>query len=532
MNSRIGVLGFAAVLLLQGCRIVLTTGSGGSIVSQSGNHDCAENQICVVELAGPEAFEETFTAVPRSHYAFGGWHDTHHYLCEDEGNPCVVNVSQTMSRYNVTIHLKPDFYHQPELVDQGVLGTEEGRYLPGISNDNIGLLFAGDIDADGDDDVLIAAETNPAEEFAGVRKGVILTNDGDYAFRLAHGDGPSSVHPREVLVADFDGDGNNDLFIADHGHDTDPFPGWYNQLLMWTPDGYEDASDRLPDDPAGFTHNAAVGDVDGDGDIDILVANHGGQFMGGGPYFLLNDGAANFLASTSILPERVTEDPAYWTWATDLADFDGDGHLDLLMGGDTVTGESYVYWGSAAAKFNDDNVEVLEAPEFFHAIAGGYLPISTAVSDISGDGLLDVLLGSYAGPEYNRGLQILINRGNRRFNDETSRRLGDSAWSLNEPWHLEYRFLDFNRDGTIDIVPQQYAAEEPNVVAWLNDGTGHYVALKTTMFGDENAIQQFAEGLKVREGTEFKSLTFFGDGQTMAIDTGVVVTDALITLAD
>ena len=171
MISRIGAFGLASVLLLQGCRIVLTTGSGGSIVSQSGNHDCAENEVCEVEIASGVAFAETFTAVSRDHYAFGGWHDTHHFLCEDEGNPCVVSVSEAMSRHDLTIHLKADFYHQPELIDPGVLGTEEGRYLSGISNDNIGLLFAGDIDADGDDDVLIAAETNPAEEFEGVPKG-------------------------------------------------------------------------------------------------------------------------------------------------------------------------------------------------------------------------------------------------------------------------------------------------------------------------------------------------------------------------
>lgn len=97
---------------------------------------------------------------------------------------------------------------------------------------------------------------------------------------------------------------------------------------------------------------------------------------------------------------------------------------------------------------------------------------------------------------------------------------------------MEYRFLDFNGDGTVDIVPQGYSNADPNVIAWLNDGTGHYVSLNTTMFGDEDALYQFAEGVKVREGSGFKSLTFFGDGQVLAIDTGVVVTDALITLAN
>ncbi len=50
-----------------------------------------------------------------------------------------------------------------------------------------------------------------------------------------------------------------------------------------------DATDRLPPDPTGYTHNAAVGDIDGDGDIDILVANTLGDWITGA-YFLMNDG--------------------------------------------------------------------------------------------------------------------------------------------------------------------------------------------------------------------------------------------------
>ena len=111
----------------------------------------------------------------------------------------------------------------------------------------------------------------------------------------------------------------NDFFIADHGYDAPPFPGWNNQLLLWTSEGYTDASDRLPDDTTGFTHNAAVGDVDGDGDIDVLVANNGGDFIPG-PYFLLNDGAANFTSNTSRLPDVLETDRYQAPWAVEIAD--------------------------------------------------------------------------------------------------------------------------------------------------------------------------------------------------------------------
>ena len=164
----------------------------------------------------------------------------------------------------------------------------------------------------------------------------------------------------------------NDFFIADHGYDVDPFPGWSNQLLLATETGYEDASDRLPDDNTGFTHNAAVGDVDGDGDVDILVANNGGEFMGGSPYLLLNDGTANFTVNRSMLPERVVNDNEYWPWAADMLDLDSDGHVDLLMGGRDDSGQSYVHWGP---DFQD--LTVLPASDYFVGF-GGAVVISIA----------------------------------------------------------------------------------------------------------------------------------------------------------
>ena len=516
--------------LIQGCKIIQTTTSGGTIMSASGNHDCAEASTCEIDVPNGERFAETFTAVARHGYAFAGWRGSESYLCAGGSPTCVVDIPASVTTYDATGFMTAEFYPQPELVYPGLLGVENHLWQADAFNDNIGHLFAADFDNDGDDDVLIAAETNPAEEFAGVRAGLILINDGDYTFTVAAGDRPSSVGPRETLMADFNGDGMKDFFIADHGHDVDPFPGWSNQLLLWTADGYVDVSDRLPDDTTGFTHNAAVGDLDGDGDIDIVVANHGGEFMAGNPYLLLNDGEAQFTVDTSRLPDRVATDYMYRAWVVDVADLDGDGHQDLLMeGGNIGTGESYVYWGSSDGEYRDENVTVLVPPESFFGPEGGGHPISSDVNDINGDGLQDILLGGY-NPAGNRRLQILVNTGDRNFNDETRRRLGNSAWSPDEFAHAGHRFLDFNNDGTLDIVPELY--DTPNILAWLNDGTGHYVALRSTLFNDADALKQFAEGLRIRDGAEFKSVTLFGDGEVISADAGVVVTAPIITLAE
>ena len=119
---------------------------------------------------------------------------------------------------------------------------------------------------------------------------------------------------------------------------------------------------------------------------------------------------------------------------------------------------------------------VLPTSGFFTAYGGGQV-ISTAVHDFNTDGRSDILLGGYddgwflggRGPW--RGLQLLVNHGGRVFVDETRRRLGQSAWSAGEGWHVEHRFFDFNGDGTVDIVPQGFDVDHgANVLAWLNDG--------------------------------------------------------------
>ena len=104
-------------------------------------------------------------------------------------------------------------------------------------------------------------------------------------------------HARQWLVADFDGDGRKDIYIADHGWDYLPFPGAPNVLIRNLGNGkLSDASSGLSR-KSTFTHGASLGDVNGDGRIDLFENNNWqGLSAEQDAYIFLNQGALKFVA--------------------------------------------------------------------------------------------------------------------------------------------------------------------------------------------------------------------------------------------
>jgi hypothetical protein len=110
---------------------------------------------------------------------------------------------------------------------------------------------------------------------------------------------PGLVHGRQFLAADFNGDGKKDVLILDHGYDASPWPGARNWLLINNGAGkLADVTATSLDLLHGYTHQGSIGDLNGDGKLDIVLNNSFQTFSGFSadhePRFWLNDGNGKF----------------------------------------------------------------------------------------------------------------------------------------------------------------------------------------------------------------------------------------------
>ena len=307
---------------------------------------------------------------------------------------------------------------------------------------------------------------------------VFLLNRGggrfvDATASLFDGAPPAVEWNREMVVADFNGDGRPDIFIADMGTDNQAInPGWpgqQNKLILSMPDGkFRDATANLPQ-RFTFTHSAAAADVNGDGTIDLFENNLG---CCGRDHvqadILLNDGSGHFTATSDRL--RAFPRDAYGnthSYACAFADVNGDGHPDLVVGGGDATDRSAVLLNDGRGYF--DFFEWLP-PKLYAPNAN---VMSIASTDANGDGAADLLLAETQQDAYYIGskIQVLINDGHGHFSDQTATRLPDQPRGLSWPDRLLLE--DLNGDGKADLflqyAPPGIVPEADATPFWLNE---------------------------------------------------------------
>jgi enediyne biosynthesis protein E4 len=141
-------------------------------------------------------------------------------------------------------------------------------------------------------------------------------------------------------------------------------------------------ADQLPQ--AGSA--VAVGDVDGDGRPDLLLADTGRVLSTLGRLMLLhNDGDMRF--SDATIGARLT---GYGAWSAIFGDLDNDGDQDLVLGGRRDS-ESASEHGDVLIFFNGGRGRF--APPVTVPRTGDGVPLALELADLNGDGRLDIVAG-------------------------------------------------------------------------------------------------------------------------------------------
>ncbi len=350
----------------------------------------------------------------------------------------------------------------------------------------------GDFNNDGLLDVLFSGPSwHPVEDqFDGVGRAIIaLTATGVGSFSLNYRpDLGSPVLTRFAEVADFNGDGIDDAFFFNIGLDLPPFPGEANTLLFGGGGGPFVAPVPTFSD---YSHGGDIGDVDNDGDIDIVV--HNTTTVASSPegsYLLLNNGAGNFtvdLAALSDLPA----DGDYISIA--LGDMNNDGNLDLIAG-TNILDPSILAFGDGNGHFDISNAVNLPANGF----GTGGITNEIHVTDINNDGIEDLIQtqtdGEFGNYYTGYNVQLLINDGFGNFTDETAARFFDGSYHhADYSWISDVEDVDFNNDGFTDYlfgfdflqqaVSQDQGYHDSMPIVMMNDGTGRFDILTAGELG-------------------------------------------------
>lgn len=381
-----------------------------------------------------------------------------------------------------------------------------------IMTNDLRATAVADFNGDGFQDILI----HPSFFNSGVAQAAtLLLNDGHGGFvygtqQVFGANAPVFEQSNGVFVASFTNDGKLGMFVVDQGLEigdshVDGLKGGQNHYYQQDAKGvWKDLTDTLPDNKLAFNHVSSVVDVNGDGNLDMLVTRLGGpNFEGSGTFFYLGNGKGGFSQSTAGLPDEIAyQSKTEHQWSSTTIDYqftggmgsgdlNGDGKIDLIAGSyaqpDALskTETVRVYTQDAAGRFN--KVFQTAIPDALKAQAGELGVAGIQTGDIDGDGKADIVVRwENSGKS---AVQILHNDGNSHFSDGTVDALGsylvrDVFKDPNAQLAQSIDLTDVNHDGALDMVLHTFNSTASGIASgaastaftYLNDGTGKFTA--------------------------------------------------------
>lgn len=271
----------------------------------------------------------------------------------------------------------------------------------------------------------------------------------------------------DIEIADMNGDGMNDIVVPDSDNaGTQGAISWFENPGQldgnWVEHAVTTFSGNGDEDTVAHLSELEVGDLDGNGWADIVVRD-----ISHGVWVLMNQGGADDWAPRRYIPTLPREGLRLW-------DPDGDGTLDLLLNGvwietpdDPMSGDFILH--------PIVGMEDWYAPDGSNDSVRDYA-CKVDVADFDGDGKVDVVVTNAeelnaSSPTKPHGIAIYLQPDDPVNDTWTEIILTDQHFS----WHT-LMIADFDFDGTPDVLTAISAVGQDDagdqITLWLNDGDG------------------------------------------------------------
>lgn len=203
--------------------------------------------------------------------------------------------------------------------------------------------------------------------------------------------------------------------------------------------------------------NVHIGDVNGDGHLDIVLAK--GRHWGLVDRVLIGDGRGGFPSAYDLGPA------ADKTYSGNLVDLDGDGDLDVVISNDTPDPKR-IY-------LNDGKGRFAQVDTYGRA---QWSTRNAAVADVNGDRLPDIIVANRDAPA-RAANYVCLNRGKGQFDDDCFMFSKESATTITP--------ADVNGDGRLDLIVPHRDGGQSRV--YLNASTAAALSFSPVAFGSGDA---------------------------------------------
>jgi len=296
----------------------------------------------------------------------------------------------------------------------------------------------GDLNRDGNLDLVVANLCQSSSCSSGNNGSVsVLLGNGDGTFQAAQQYATGGFGSSSVAIGDFNGDGNPDVVVANQCGTSDCKSGGSVSVLLGTGNGKLETAQTYPSG-ASVALSVAIADFDKDGNLDLAVANQcqDSSCQNGAVSVLLGNGNGTFQ------PAQSYGSAGFQTNFVAVGDFNGDGNPDLVLASQCQ--DSSCQHGGVSVLLGNGNGTFQAAQSYSSA---GSQADGVAITDLDGDGMVDLVVSNLcANSDCSTGVvSSLLGNGKGTFHP---------AHAFNSGGQHAYSVVagDFDGDGHNDVV--------------------------------------------------------------------------------